>query len=329
MTCCEIRLGPSINDPNLRIEILDIFCGEKRHVGHRERLFAIDVGRSHVLVVGGIGDKRGQLAGDKALLVGICQDGVRGPLLTDRRRVVSRVRCGAKASLTVSWVEPYIISQLGQAVDRSVLQASETVGAFGSKKIGAAGRSNQETSTRKDGYRFTVDQHEIGDMLGRVAWRVNWSDSEGVAVDVLEVKRGAVPVGGGGAGGKDQLGTGGSGEVAASRYVVVVEMGLEDKPEIDFIVGQNLLEAVDVSLRINNQAQTLVAQDVGRIAETLGADAGDFHVSPGGPVPSCLPPGSQSSSHSWPGRSRPAGSVLPCGRPRATAYRYPVHLSAR
>jgi hypothetical protein len=174
-----------------------------------------------------------------------------------------------------------------QPVDGDVLQPGQGVRALGPQEVRPPGRADEQAAAGEEGDLGAVDEDEVAGVLRGVAGGVDRADAEAVlALEVLEVERGGVAVRRGRGRRQDQLGAGPEGRLLPAGHVVVVQVGLEDETQVDVVLPGRGQEAVDVPLRIDQDALALVLEQVGLVPEPRRAERDDLHACPSRYIPS-------------------------------------------
>jgi hypothetical protein len=171
-----------------------------------------------------------------------------------------------------------MVGQGGESVHRTILEPGQGLGSVLSEEVAAARRPDKQAATREHRFLSVSDENQIGHVFRCVAGGVEGTKHEIAEDDVLLVECGSVAKDRRGTCWHHQVGAVSSRQVLASRHVVVVEMGLHDGTKGHVLFGEDTLEPVDVTLRVDNDCEAVVDEDVGRVAETLRANRLDARV---------------------------------------------------
>ena len=155
-------------------------------------------------------------------------------------------------------------------------------GVFGAEQVGPPDRPDQQRAAGQQQERLVGTRgvgHGVADVLGRVPGRVERPEADRPDVEGLAVADRAVLVRQLGAGADDVGRTGQRREVAATRDVVVVEMGLDDVADPQTGAPGRLEVDVDVAPWIDDRGRPrrLVGDERGQMAEPFDPVLGDTH----------------------------------------------------
>ncbi len=230
---------------------------------------------SHVRVVGRVGAEAVEEFLHPGLFV-LGENGVRLPLPADGRLVGVRLGGGAERAEAVSGEDTGAVGeQPRQLVGRLVLEAGEVAGVLGAEQVGPAGGAVQQRTAGEHGEGGAVlgVGQGVAQMGEGVAGRGQrghlhpWADQHCVAVPDRGALEGDVVVR------VDVVGRpGGPREGQSAGQVVVVDVGLEDVGRLDPVVVEQGEYPVDVALRIDDESDLAVMDDVAPVAERGGLD---------------------------------------------------------
>jgi hypothetical protein len=229
-------------------------------------------------VVGREGVESGDELGDEGLLV----DGERRvgeDLIGDCRRGADGGGRAAEGPEPVGRVDLRGAGDVvGDAAHRVPLGAGQRLGELGAEQVRASHAAEQQGSTGEQGEVLAVDVHGEGDVVRGVARGVDHPHQPGAGVDLGLVTD---PVGGEGdvhAVGDDVLRAEDAGQLEAAADVVVVEVGLQDVGDGPAALVEDLLDPVDVALRVDDDGRRAPPDDVAAVTQVGGLDRDDVEV---------------------------------------------------
>ena len=232
-------------------------------------------------VVAGVRGEPGEQLVDERILAVDGAGDVGAAFLVDRAGVdIARGAGRAEAAETVRRVDTRLVPQrVGEAAHGAELGASQGLGVVFADQVGASDGAVQHRPAREGGSRFAVDEGNGGEMVWRVARGVHGPKHDVLAHRELV----AVPAGDAierhlVAGGDDIAGGGATGQFKAAAHVVVVQVGLENQPNLEATFGHDLEDPVGVPLWVDDGSCRAVNEDIAPVAERLGLDRDDLHV---------------------------------------------------
>ena len=176
-----------------------------------------------------------------------------------------------------------IVRETGECPERVELLERERVGRVVPKQVGPPDAADEQGSAGQDRDGNPVRRRRLevvdlpGEVLGRMAGGRPCPQSDaaeldlvvrvdGLVVERIATARGCVdrcPIG--------------RGELERTRQVVVVDMGLDDRPQPPAPAVDDLADPPRVPWRIDDQRLPVGGQDVGRIAQAPSAQDLDIH----------------------------------------------------
>ena len=167
-------------------------------------------------------------------------------------------------------------------MERAVHRRGVRAGVLRAEQVGPTHRADEQRPAGQQQERL-VRTGQVGDrvadVLGGVAGRVEGREPDRSEVERVAITGRLVRVAELGAGPDDVAGTGQRGELAATRHVVVVEVGLEDVADPQARLASRIEVDVDVAPRVDDRGHAgLVVGDEGReMTEPLDPVLGDAH----------------------------------------------------